>query len=330
MVKYDALQREGLLCHNYFSIIKVRKGLTLSNRKISVGVRRKHSKASEEYIEVKFIYPSQTVDWDIPIEYRRTGTHLADKTDAEIFAYLETVYDICRPDKWDRFRLDQKAHWSQREGAAVTKAFFDVLVKSFTWKSIESAFPANPNWARRIQDLKEMGYTIATNTNRLDKKTGKNCTHLLLIPLPRGAATGYETWTPAMRARILKILGGVNAYEGKKTKPDALLPDHKFPEIRWDESTRREDLTELTDEEIRRDFQLLTNQQNLQKREVCRSCYQTGNRGYPFDITFFYEGKPKWNVSIPVRGEHARDGCVGCGWYDFESWRAALNNKLEG
>jgi hypothetical protein len=300
----------------------------LTKDKIKVGSRRKHSKASEEYIEVVFKYDKRSVEWDIPIEYRRTGTHLADKTDAEIFSYLQNVYDLCNPNKWSVFVNDQKSHWAKRKRADVTRSFFDVLVKSFTWKSIESDFPANPNWARRIQDLKEMGYTISTHTNKIDRNTKRNCTHLLLIPLPRGASTGYETWTPAMRARILSVLGSVNAYEGRRTKADALLPDHKFPEIRWDEKTKRQDLSELTDVEIRRDFQLLTNQQNLQKREICRSCYQTGDRGYPFDIRFYYKGKPTWDVSIPKRGERAREGCVGCGWYDFEAWRTALNEKL--
>lgn len=308
--------------------LRYSKGVDLTKDKIKVGSRRKHSKASEEYIEVVFNYEETSVKWDIPIEYRRTGTHLADKTDAEILAYLTSVYELCNPKKWSVFVDNQKSHWADLKRADVTKSFFDVLVKSFTWKSVKSDFPVNPNWARRIQDLKEMGYTISTHTNKLDRKTGRNCTHLLLIPLPRGASTGYETWTPAMRARIINVLGGVNAYEGKRTKADALLPDHKFPEIRWDEKTKREDLSTLTDNEIRRDFQLLTNQQNLQKREVCRSCYQTGDRAYPFDIRFFYKGKPKWDVSIPIRGDGARDGCIGCGWYDFEAWRMALNKRL--
>jgi hypothetical protein len=66
-----------------------------------------------------------------------------------------------------------------------------------------------------------------------------------------------------------------------------LLPDHKFPEIRWGNDTKRDSPEHLNDKEIKEQFQLLSNQRNLQKREVCRQCYQTGDRGYPFGIKYY-------------------------------------------
>lgn len=72
----------------------------------------------------------------------------------------------------------------------------------------------------------------------------------------------------------------------------------------------------------------MTNQRNLQKREICRKCYQTKQRGYPFGIKYWYEGNEQWDTSIPNKGKEAEQGCVGCGWYDFEKWRNALNKKL--
>lgn len=290
--------------------------------------RRKHSKASEEYIQVTFRYGKQSFDWDIPIEYRRTGTHLSESSEQEILDYVLDVYEKCSPHLWKTFEEEQKVFWADKSGAAVTKAFFDVLAKDFTWKSVESDLPQNPNWARRVQDLKEMGYTIATRTSMRDSKSKRNCTHLLLVPLPRGGITGYETWTPTIRNRIIQLLESRDAYEGKRVKKDGLLPDHKFPEIRWDENVRRLDLSDLTDEQIVHDFQLLTNQRNLQKREVCRTCYQTGERGAPFGIAFYYEGSKQWDLSIPRRGAASESGCVGCGWYDLEAWRKALNEKM--
>jgi len=41
----------------------------------------------------------------------------------------------------------------------------------------------------------------------------------------------------------------------------------------------------------------------LQKREVCRSCYQTGQRGVLHGINFFYAGSEYWDNDIPKRGE---------------------------
>ena len=85
----------------------------------------------------------------------------------------------------------------------------------------------------------------------------------------------------------------------------------------------------MTDDEIRAKFQLLTNQRNQQKREVCRNCYQTGERGSIYGIDFYYEGGPIWESSIPRKGKAAEQGCIGCPWYDIERWRRELKKKLE-
>jgi len=301
----------------------------MKNPEIEILAVRKHTKASEVYLSVRFRYGDKTIEWDIPIEYRRTGTHLSDSSEEEIAKYIQEVYENCHPEHWAAFRKEQKVFWKEKDKAGVTKAFFDILLTDFNWKSVESDLPSNPNWARRIQDLKEMGYTIATRTSMRDARSGRNCTHLLLLPLPRGGITGYETWSPEIRNKIIDVLQTWDAYEGKKGKKDGLLPDHKFPEIRWDDSVKREDLSQLSDEEILHDFQLLSNQRNLQKREVCRRCYQTGERGYPYGIKFFYEGADRWDPQFPQRGPQSEEGCVGCGWYDLEAWRKALNQKLE-
>ena len=189
--------------------------------------------------------------------------------------------------------------------------------------------PNNPNWARRIQDLKEFGYTIATDTKRFCTKCNSNKTHLLLLPIKRGtnAGNGYETWSPALRKRILKLLNYFDVYE--YTENYNCLPDHKFSEIRWGDDTKDENPDDMTDEEIIKKFQLLTNQRNQQKREVCRRCYQTGKRGTIFGIPFFYEGNENWNTNIPREGKKAEKGCIGCAWYDIEEWRKQLIRRIK-
>ena len=149
----------------------------------------------------------------------------------------------------------------------------------------------------------------------------------MLVPIKRGGATGYESWSPELRERIVQVLKGYDAFEGKTVRPEGLIPDHKFPEIRWDDSTSRGRLEALTNLQISSDFQLLNNQRNLQKREVCRACYQSGRRGFPLGIKYFYKGNEDWPKDIPARGKAAEEGCVGCGWYDFEKWRIALSRK---
>ena len=295
---------------------------------IKIGKRRHHQKASEVYQSVEFRYDDTILNWDIPIEYRRTGTDFIDKTESEVSEYLNDVYEKCAPKNWVNWKSEQVIFWKSKPRAGKTKEFFDVLMSNFKWHSVESDLPKNPNWARRIQDIKEFGYTLATNTSMYDSRIKQNCTHILLIPLPRGGITGYEIWTKETRNRILNILNNFDEYEAKLTKKEGLLPDHKFPEIRWDQSTKRSDINNLTDQQILNDFQLMTNQRNQQKREVCRSCYQTGKRGVIYGISYYYEGDENWPENIPKNGKEAENGCKGCGWYDIKKWRKSINQII--
>jgi len=296
-------------------------------QKINKGKIRYHTKASEKYIDVIFVYEKEPpYNCSVPIEYRRTGTEIEDN---DIDEYLNEVYEKICPKNWEQWKKEQKEFWEEKPGATITKGFFDVLTEKFDWNCVSCTLPQNPNWARRIQDLKEFGYTIATDTKRYCQKCKKNTTQLLLLPLPRGGITGYEIWSKQLREHIIKLLKTYDAYEAKVTKKEGLLPDHKFPEIRWDEETRRNSLENLSEKEIMDDFQLLTNQRNQQKREICRYCYQTGQRGLIFGIPYFYKGTMDWDKHIPQRGKEAEKGCIGCAWYDIERWRKELIKKLK-
>ncbi|MBA7628859.1 hypothetical protein ES703_36356 [subsurface metagenome] len=293
------------------------------NTRIKINGYREHTKASERYVDVVFKYPEEEV-WEgsIPIEYRRTGTNI--KTKEELNQHLEKAYECCNPDKWENWKLEQKAFWKTMPRSTDTKLLFDILL-SFKWTCIGCKYSENPNWARRNQDLKEFGYTIATRPMENCSHCGRKSTKLLLVPLPRGGISGYEVWNPKTRNHIIQVLNGYDVYEAKQTNSKGLLPDHKFPEIRWDKQTPRDDLESLTESQIRRDFQLLSNQRNQQKREVCRKCSQTGKRGFPFGIKFFYEGSDTWPENLPTKGKEAEAGCKGCGWYDMEKWRQELS-----
>lgn len=283
---------------------------------------RSHSKASERYVDVIFQYHALKWELAIPIEYRRTGLHIENDDEEAIKKYIESVYEEIHPAKWDKWKKEQKGFWKDRN-ADITKPFFDCLARDFKWKSNQRDLPENTNKQRRIQDIKEMGYTLAT------KNIGREY-FTMLLPLKRGGITGYEVWSDQLREKIINSLNGYDAYEGKKVSTHGLLPDHKFPEIRWDEKTKRsaEEVNKLSESEIQKDFQLINNQRNQQKREVCRACFQTGIRGYPFGIEFYYKGSAEWPKNVPMRGKEAEKGCVGCGWYDLEKWRSELKRRL--
>lgn len=295
--------------------------------RIEIHYNHEHAKASERYVSVTFRYDDGEV-WEgwIPTEYRRTGTDL--KTPGQVLEHLEAAYPYCNSNRWSEWRQDQAAFWKTKPNARVTKPFYDVL-EPFRWSCTACSFPLNTNPARRIQDLKEFGYTLATDKRRDCLKCGRNGAHHLMVPLPRGGISGYEAWPPDLRKRIIALHEAIDVYEGKKANPTSLIPDHKFPEIRWDAATRRHNLEQLSVDVILADFQLLSNQRNLQKREVCRTCYQTGRRGYPFGIRFFYHGDENWPATVPRKGKDAEQGCVGCGWYDLAAWRAACLARLD-
>lgn len=199
-------------------------------------------------------------------------------------------------------------------------------MNDFNWKCIHCQLPKNPNWARRFQDIKEFGYSTATHTSMYCKKCKGNTTHVMLLPLSRTTETGYETWSPKLRNTIVSTLNNFDEYESRQAH--SLLPDHKFPEIRWDSKTRQENPDNMSESEIKKKFQLISNQRNQQKREVCRQCFQTGVRGKLFGINYFYQGDENWNPKLPKTGVDAEKGCIGCGWYDMGKWRVELNKKI--
>ncbi len=284
-----------------------------------------HLKASEEYVHVVFTY-DDNAKWDgwIPVEYRRTG--LSIKSDSELRKYVEEIYLQMNPKNLPDWLAEQNDFWAEKPNATITKSFFDAL-SSGRWKCVECELPKNPNWARRIQDLKEYGYTIATDTHKYCNHCNAFKTHLLLLPIKRqGKGNGYEVWSPKLRKKIIEVLGGIDVYENK-INPH-VLPDHKFSEIRWDEQTLGKNPDDMSDQQIKEKFQLLTNQRNQEKREVCRTCFQTGKRGKIFGIPFYYKGTGDWDKNIPQKGRAAEEGCIGCPWYDIERWRKELLKKI--
>lgn len=299
----------------------------LTNKNIKVVAFRSHSKASEEYIDVVFAYPSGT-DWSgsIPYRYRRTGLFI--ESAKELVALIEKAYDWVSESSAKVWVAGEKELWEKEySGKGVTKEFFHKLL-NLKWNSVEGDLPANRNWARRIQDIKEMGYTLATDTRRYCPKLKRNTTHILLLPFPRGVKTGYETFSPKLRKRIISVLGSYDAYEGKVRPSNTLLPDHKFPEISWDENTREKNPDEMTDDEIKAKFQLLDNQRNLEKREACRKIIQTGKVGTIFGINYYMKGED-WPTNVPKVGKESIEGWKLCPWYDIEAWRDSLNNFIK-
>ena len=298
------------------------KNITLFNG------RTVNTKASEQYVHVKFVYPDVNKEWDgwIPVEYRRTGVSIASDDIESLEQHLNSIYEQMHPSNYSSWKETQDKLWEATRSVETKDIFY--ILSDGKWHC-RNCDISNPNFARRTQDLKEMGYTLATHVNYRCPVCGNNrSTRLILLPINRVelAGNGYETWSQALRTRIIRVLGGIDVYEN--TQNQHCLPDHKFSEIRWAHDTKAENPDSMTDEEIRNKFQLLSNQRNQQKREVCRNCFQTGERGIIFGIPYFYEGDSKWDLSIPQKGKDAEKGCIGCAWYDIETWRKMVIKRL--
>lgn len=312
---------------NNFTIVDI--AIHVKNAGIKLIGLRSHSKATEQYVDVVFEYPDENYSWtgSIPYQYRRRGMFLDNPK--QIAELVLEAYESVRPSVSTKWQEKQTKKWeSNHSGRAVTKPFFDKLL-NLQWNCVAHDLPQNPNWARRIQDIKEMGYLLATNTNMACGNCGRNTTHILLVPMSEGPVSGYEVISPKLKERIIKVLGNYDAFEGKVRPSSVLIPDHKFPEISWDEKVRQENLENLTDDEIKQKFQLLDNQRNLQKREACRQIIQTGKRGELFGIKYYREGDEDWPKNVPKTGKAAEKGWIGSPWYDIEAWRQSLNDFIK-
>ena len=154
--------------------------------------------------------------------------------------------------------------------------------------------------------------------------------------------TRWDRWTGEIREanaaanvpkkltqRILELYSYTDVIEQRKRSAHELVIDHRFPK-RW--GSIEESLSINMDEDkIRQKFQLLkkdiSGNHNLLKSRACERCIKYGKRGTPFGIEFWYEGNEDW-ASNYQHGVEAESGCVGCGWYDFDTWRNELNKQF--
>lgn len=284
-----------------------------------------NTKASEKYVATTFIQ-DDGFKWFTYVPYYSRWSALFLETEEEIAEHIISLKPYFTPEQMKEWAEREWEKWEENRGT-VTKFVFKALLSfkgEYMFPLEDGSFSDNP--AKRIQEIKNAGYTVASVTVSMD---GKKKTNRFLLPIPLNTELGYETFTPQFKNRVIRLLKGVNAYEAKPTSVKSLIPDHKFSEIRWDDNTKAENSMDMTDEEIIAKFQLLDNQRNQQKREVCRQCFQDGVRGTIYGINYFYKGDEFWDENIPKVGKEAEKGCEGCAWYDIEKWREKLNIELE-
>lgn len=134
----------------------------------------------------------------------------------------------------------------------------------------------------------------------------------------------------SLEKRIFDVYSHTDVIEERKREKHELIIDHRFPMGRWGKSEEKHRV-DMDEQEIKKKFQVLkkdsAGNHNLLKSRACERCVKEGKRGTPFGIKFWYQGNEPWS-SPHQQGPEAEEGCIGCGWYDFETWRKALNEKI--
>ena len=177
--------------------------------------------------------------------------------------------------------------------------------------------------------LNRQGYQIKTERREcptcdkktvFDRWTGRRLRAVVPAGMPKKLAR-----------KIYKQNNYHDVIEQRKRPGHELVIDHRFPKIRWGKSEEPMSL-DMPPADMEQKFQILKKDgggnHNLLKSRACEECFKTKMRGKPLGICFFYEGNENWPDRVPQTGPGAEKGCVGCGWYDFKKWRAALNVKL--
>lgn len=155
------------------------------------------------------------------------------------------------------------------------------------------------------------------------KTCNQKTVHRKLLTLERLEETKSRSGLSSkLTARIKDLFDNREAVLLKKTPSKDLEVDHKFPQIRWNQDEKSNE--NLTDDEIREKFILLTRSDNLLKSRICERCVKTEIRGNFPGLYFWYEGDENW-----VTEPHDEKGCVGCFWYDPYKWREELNKIVK-
>jgi type II secretory ATPase GspE/PulE/Tfp pilus assembly ATPase PilB-like protein len=125
--------------------------------------------------------------------------------------------------------------------------------------------------------------------------------------------------------KIKEVLGFKEAVFLRKMEPKEMEIDHRFPQIRWGQN-EEENKTDMSEEEIREKFILLTRNNNLLKSRYCERCLKTGERGNFPGIYFWFKGNKKWDEKI---GKYDKKGCEGCFWNNPDKWREEINKVVD-
>jgi len=280
-------------------------------------------KTSDIFMEVEFEYETKKWIGLLPKFLKFQGLDL---TEEDFYNSIDESYDILNPENQKKWISESDSEWKDKKSATyiVLKALY-----SGEWECRTCGVAKiNDQPPARIKALKIKGYIIGSKRKQC-VSCSKKTMHDILIMLPKIESRfedGNELRAPLsekLKERMKRLLGKKEVCFNVKRSSVELLVDHKFPSQRWitKESSNPDDMLEA---DIRKKFQLLSNQTNMWKSRYCDTCVKTGKRGDFMGTKWFYAGNENWEGL----NENDENGCVGCPWYDLELWKEKLNEKL--
>ena len=207
-----------------------------------------------------------------------------------------------------------------KEGTKLYRVF--IILSDQQWHCGKHELPGTQP-AKAIQIIRQNGFEVENKTIYCSTCSDKTVHRRLISTEPANVSFVRLPIPEMLRKRILKLFNNTEAITLRELLPNQLEVDHRFPQVRWSEDEHFD--TKMSDDEIRKRFQLLTRENNLWKSRYCERCEQTGIRGTFIGINYFFVGQQKWNSEIPPDDEQ---GCIGCFWHDPSTWRALLNEVL--
>ncbi len=172
--------------------------------------------------------------------------------------------------------------------------------------------------AKVAQNLRNSGYTMEKTGNQFCKSLycdtcGMHTKHYKLTSPNKSEETNRFSFPSFLRERLKDIYGEKDNFTGSYSVN--LEIDHRVTPYREED---QEIKSSITNEEIKKRFQFLSKENNNIKREICKKCISTGERGISLiGIPYFYSGTYKYEGT-----------CEGCFWAYPEKWREHLKFEL--
>ena len=298
------------------------------DEKIRLGELYQIKKTTDYYLDVSFKYDTLTWNGSLPIKSIYNGVDIP-LTIEDVGDWVKKCYVVLDPNHSEAWNERQRNYWRELNSAESQKVFNALNGRSSSTQWLCRAHgpvsEVNSQPASRIRYLKEKyGYFIATKQKHCPN-CDKGTHHDLLVRLDRKKSDAKKR-SPISKALENKIKGSlalVDVSFDTTSKKSEVIVDHKFPSTRWTQGESINDIN-MSDDEIRKKFQLLTDRANLQKEKYCYKCLETEIRGDFYGIKWYYQGDERWQGSSKAD----ENGCIGCCWYDLELWKEKFNEYL--